>query len=117
MSIVALGINHKTAPVSVREKLSFNPDALSTALQSMLNTVKCKEAVILSTCNRTELYLVQDEALDITQEPRVRAVACPAIATATPISGTTPPFTSLISLKFNSRIMLYSKYPTSLLGC
>ncbi len=68
MSIVAVGINHKTAPVSVREKISFNPDALSTALQSMLNTVKCKEAVILSTCNRTELYLVQDEALDITQE-------------------------------------------------
>jgi len=68
MSIVAVGINHKTAPVSVREKISFNPDALSTALQSMLDTVKCKEAVILSTCNRTELYLVQDETIDITQE-------------------------------------------------
>ncbi|WP_426357004.1 glutamyl-tRNA reductase [Pseudocolwellia sp. HL-MZ19] len=68
MSIVAVGINHKTAPVSVREKISFNPDALSTALQSMLDTVKCKEAVILSTCNRTELYLVQDEAIDVTQE-------------------------------------------------
>jgi len=68
MSIVAVGINHKTAPVSVREKISFNPDALSSALQSMLESVKCKEAVILSTCNRTELYLVQDESIDKTQE-------------------------------------------------
>lgn len=68
MSIVAIGINHKTAPVSVREKISFNPDALSTALQSMIESVECKEAVILSTCNRTELYLVQNNSIDITQE-------------------------------------------------
>ncbi|XPF94621.1 glutamyl-tRNA reductase [Colwellia sp. RE-S-Sl-9] len=68
MSIIAVGINHKTAPVSVREKISFNPDALSTALQSMLDSVQCKEAAILSTCNRTELYLVQDETIDKTQE-------------------------------------------------
>jgi len=68
MSIIAVGINHKTAPVSVREKISFNPDALSTALQSMLDSVQCKEAAILSTCNRTELYLVQDNSLDKTQE-------------------------------------------------
>ncbi|WP_077342436.1 glutamyl-tRNA reductase [Pseudocolwellia agarivorans] len=68
MSIIAVGINHKTAPVSVREKISFNPDALSTALQSMLDSVQCKEAAILSTCNRTELYLVQDDTLDQTQE-------------------------------------------------
>jgi len=68
MSIVAVGINHKTAPVSVREKISFNPDALSTALQSMVDSVDCKEAVILSTCNRTELYLVQEGNVEITQE-------------------------------------------------
>jgi len=68
MSIIAVGINHKTAPVSVRERISFNPDALSTALQSMLDSVQCKEAAILSTCNRTELYLVQDNTLDKTQE-------------------------------------------------
>lgn len=68
MSIIAVGINHKTAPVSVREKISFNPDALSTALQSMLDSVQCKEAAILSTCNRTELYLVQDDTTDKTQE-------------------------------------------------
>ncbi len=68
MSIVAVGINHKTAPVAVREKISFNPDNLSTALQEMLSHVQCKEAAILSTCNRTELYLVQSEKLADTQE-------------------------------------------------
>ncbi|MDO6446447.1 glutamyl-tRNA reductase [Colwellia sp. 1_MG-2023] len=68
MSIVAVGINHITAPVAVREKISFNPDKLSVALQEMLSLVQCKEAAILSTCNRTELYLVASEKYDITQE-------------------------------------------------
>jgi len=68
MSIVAVGINHKTAPVAVREKISFNPDRLTLALQEMLSSVQCKEAAILSTCNRTELYLVQDEQVEITKE-------------------------------------------------
>jgi len=60
MSIVAVGINHKTAPVAVREKLAFNPDKLSSSLHEMLELVKCREAAILSTCNRTELYIVQE---------------------------------------------------------
>ncbi|MGB0936859.1 MAG: glutamyl-tRNA reductase [Colwellia sp.] len=68
MSIVAVGINHKTAPVAVREKISFSPDKLSVALQDMLSHVKCKEVAILSTCNRTELYLVQDGDLDLTKD-------------------------------------------------
>jgi glutamyl-tRNA reductase len=72
MSIIAVGINHKTAPVAVREKISFNPDNLSTALQDMLQHVQCKEAAILSTCNRTELYLVQDDDFSQTQEKIVR---------------------------------------------
>lgn len=68
MSIVAVGINHKTAPVSVREKISFNPDQLSIALQQLLASVECNEAAILSTCNRTELYLVQDDKFEQTQQ-------------------------------------------------
>ena len=40
MSIVAVGINHKTAPVAVREKIAFNPDHLSFALQEMLKEVQ-----------------------------------------------------------------------------
>ena len=72
MSIVAVGINHKTAPVAVRETISFNPDRLSVALTELLGTVECREAAILSTCNRTELYLVQEGDVSVTQEKVVR---------------------------------------------
>ena len=72
MSIVAVGINHKTAPVAVREKLSFNPDRLSSALKEMLAVVECREVAILSTCNRTELYLVQEGDIKLTQERLVK---------------------------------------------
>ncbi|GHE85141.1 glutamyl-tRNA reductase [Thalassotalea profundi] len=72
MSIVAVGINHKTAPVAVRERISFNPDQLSMALQEMLQHVQCKEAAILSTCNRTELYLVQEGDIASTKERVLR---------------------------------------------
>ena len=68
MSIFAVGINHKTAPVSVREKVAFRPDNLTHALQQMLDDLACKEAAILSTCNRTELYFVQDKPLHEVQE-------------------------------------------------
>lgn len=72
MSIFAVGINHKTASVAVREKIAFNPDSLSMALQEMIKDVSCKEAAILSTCNRTELYLVQDGNIEHTQDNLVR---------------------------------------------
>jgi glutamyl-tRNA reductase len=72
MSIIAVGINHKTAPVAVRERISFSPDNLSSALQEMLSEVHCKEAAILSTCNRTELYLIQDETLPVIRQKVIR---------------------------------------------
>jgi len=68
MSIIAVGINHKTAPVAVREKISFNPDQLSSALKELLAEANCQEAAILSTCNRTELYLVQDAQIEETKQ-------------------------------------------------
>lgn len=55
MSIIALGINHKTAPVSIREKVSFSPERLEEALKDLTSSTPIKEAAILSTCNRTEL--------------------------------------------------------------
>ncbi|WNC69852.1 glutamyl-tRNA reductase [Thalassotalea nanhaiensis] len=68
MSIFAVGINHKTAPVSVREKVAFTPDNLNHALQQMIDELACKEAAILSTCNRTELYFVQDKPIKEVQQ-------------------------------------------------
>ncbi|MCP3852831.1 MAG: glutamyl-tRNA reductase [Gammaproteobacteria bacterium] len=56
MSLLALGINHKTAPVKIREQLSFAPDTIPDALSDLIAQDAVNEAVILSTCNRTELY-------------------------------------------------------------
>lgn len=56
MSLVALGINHKTASIALREKIAFSPDQMVDALQQLKSLNKGCEAVILSTCNRTELY-------------------------------------------------------------
>ncbi len=58
MSITAIGLNHKTAPVDVREHLTFGPDIIVAALRNIVENLGVKEAVILSTCNRTELYCV-----------------------------------------------------------
>ncbi|MGO2479754.1 MAG: glutamyl-tRNA reductase, partial [Pseudoalteromonas sp.] len=56
MTIVALGINHKTASVDLREKVAFSPEQLSEALQQLSSHAQFNEVVIISTCNRTEIY-------------------------------------------------------------
>ena len=57
MSLYTLGLNHRTAPLDVREQVAFSPDALGHALRDLLARPKVKEAAILSTCNRTEVYV------------------------------------------------------------
>ncbi|TAK79296.1 MAG: glutamyl-tRNA reductase [Gammaproteobacteria bacterium] len=61
MSIFTIGINHKTAPVMVREQVYFALDKLSLYLQDLLNHGYAQEAVLLSTCNRSELYCLADD--------------------------------------------------------
>ena len=56
MNLHALGINHQTAPVALREKVAFAAEALAPALQALRALPGVHEAVLLSTCNRTELY-------------------------------------------------------------
>ena len=69
MSLVALGINHKTAPVDIREKVAFSPEKVRDALQDLVNHDAVHEAVILSTCNRTEVYCgLDDSANDAVQQ-------------------------------------------------
>lgn len=55
MSILIVGVNHKTAPVAIREKVSFSPAEMPQALDSVHQVVE--ESIILSTCNRTEIYV------------------------------------------------------------
>jgi len=56
MSLITLGINHKTAPVELRERVTFAPDKLADALKKIATLNPVNEIAILSTCNRTELY-------------------------------------------------------------
>lgn len=56
MSLFSFGLNHTTAPVAIRERVTFGPDILVGALRSLCDLPGVNEAVILSTCNRTEIY-------------------------------------------------------------
>lgn len=61
MHILTIGLNHKTAPVEVRERLAFMPQSLPAALKSLRQTKSILECAILSTCNRMEIYIVCDQ--------------------------------------------------------
>lgn len=65
MSLLAFGINHKTAPVDIREKVAFDPQRLPDALRELVSRDSVNEAAILSTCNRTELYCETDNSDEI----------------------------------------------------
>jgi glutamyl-tRNA reductase len=56
MGFLALGINHKTASLDLREKVAFTPETVETALRAALAEAGVSEIAILSTCNRTEFY-------------------------------------------------------------
>ncbi len=56
MALFTLGINHRTAPLSVRERLAFHAEELRRALADLTGNARAHEVAILSTCNRTELY-------------------------------------------------------------
>jgi len=56
MPLYALGLNHSTAPLDVREMVAFQMETLGAALRDLIGSPKVKEAAILSTCNRTEVY-------------------------------------------------------------
>ena len=58
MQLTVVGLNHQTAPLSIREKLAFAAANLPDAVSNLARSEAAEEAVILSTCNRTELYCV-----------------------------------------------------------
>jgi glutamyl-tRNA reductase len=69
MSIIAIGVNHKTAPVEIRERMSFSEGSLQEAYTKLLAGPVVRGCVIISTCNRTEIYA---HVMDV--EPGVDAV-------------------------------------------
>ena len=60
--LYALGLNHQTAPLDIRERVAFHVEKLGEALRELTRGRGAAEAAILSTCNRTELYLSTGEA-------------------------------------------------------
>jgi glutamyl-tRNA reductase len=64
MKLWITGVNHRTAPVAIREKLAFNEEQLPVALQILCKQPGLVEGMILSTCNRVEVAVTTDEDVD-----------------------------------------------------
>lgn len=62
MELLVVGLNHRTAPVSLRERIAFSVDQLAVALPALKKAGAFKELAILSTCNRTEAIVVGENA-------------------------------------------------------
>ncbi len=62
MALLAVGLNHKTAPVQIRERVAFAPDQLPDTLRNLASQANISEAAILSTCNRTEMLCCAETA-------------------------------------------------------
>ena len=61
--LLTLGVSHKTAPVALRERLAFSNEQAGEFAAQALATADVREAVVISTCNRTEIYLVVGDAV------------------------------------------------------
>ena len=62
--LVVVGVNHDSASVELRERIAFAPEKVHESLSALIRDTQLSESVILSTCNRTELYGVLPENVD-----------------------------------------------------
>jgi glutamyl-tRNA reductase len=65
MALIVVGINHRGASLEIRERIAYAASEIGKALTELREASSAREIVLLSTCNRTELYLVEDDA-DVT---------------------------------------------------
>jgi glutamyl-tRNA reductase len=69
MPLLVIGLNHTTAPISIRERVTFGPDIIVAALRNLTEQPGVHEGVILSTCNRTEVYCsAETDAIESTRD-------------------------------------------------
>ena len=61
MHLLLLGVSHKTAPVDLRERLDFSSRDLGAAVEALATRSSAAESVVLSTCNRSEIYVASDD--------------------------------------------------------
>lgn len=76
MSLLTVGLNHHTAPLSIREAVAFPAAQFADALDDFLRLPQIREGAILSTCNRTELYAVADDEAGHADGGDLRAWLC-----------------------------------------
>ncbi len=62
MQLQTIGLSHRTAPVQVRERIALSPEGVVPALQELIALEPVREASIISTCNRTEMFIVVDDS-------------------------------------------------------
>src|SRR5262245_50582825 len=62
IDLLLIGVSHKTAPVAVRERLAVEPEAIAAALVELTALAPVREAAMISTCNRVELYVAAEDA-------------------------------------------------------
>ena len=62
MSILVLGINHRSGPLSLLERVALADTEVPKAVEALVNRDNVREAVVVCTCNRTEVYVVSDSA-------------------------------------------------------
>lgn len=68
MKLIVVGLNHKTAPVEIRERFNFSRNRIKHILRILRDSDDFAESVLISTCNRTELYLVAIEPEESLEE-------------------------------------------------
>src|SRR5471030_2207340 len=74
MQLLLVGISHRTAPVDLRERVDFQARGIADALRALTERGSAREAVVISTCNRAEMYVACDEA-GATRQDLVRFVS------------------------------------------
>lgn len=67
MDLVALGLNHRSAPLAIREQFAFEADKVEIALHDLVGGELAREAAIVSTCNRTEIYCATPDPSEVTR--------------------------------------------------
>lgn len=71
MNFRVIGLNHRSAPLGVRERLAFSPEQIAAALGAWQDSTSELEAVLLSTCNRTEFYVASEEETTLPSTERL----------------------------------------------
>ena len=99
MSLVVIGLNHRTAPLDLLERMSIDDSRLTKALADLVERPHVTEAVILSTCNRTEVYAYVEKFHGAYQDvreflsanvPTARVLRRPSLRALRPRNGPSP---------------------------